>query len=214
MSDVVNLTAAAGDNEGVSQVQFLLNGLTFEPAVTSAPYSVTWNTADFDDGAYSITAAAIDAAGNQTTSAAVEVTVDNNGGEGPGQTFLAELFPVSQVHLVQTTGVITLNPMLEFETGLQGVYDCYAAFSKDGDIYLAEEDLLGDIVFVRFRDGDNVKNFAKRSFSGETSWTSNVFSSMVHPQLDVINNRGVVFLIAVAPVGGGPLEGAIFTFGE
>ncbi|MCP4680750.1 MAG: hypothetical protein GY864_00270 [Desulfobacterales bacterium] len=212
MSGNVSLTANASDNVGVSSVQFRLNGSTYQSADTSAPYSVTWRTTDFNDGSYTISATARDAAGNSTTSTAVTVTVGNTG--DPNQVFPAELFPVSQFHLVQTVGGITMNPVLEFSGGIEGAYYCYAAYLKDGDLYLAEQDISGEIIFQRFRDGDSVKNFMLKTFSGETSWAPDVFNSLPNPDLNIVRTRGVFFLLAVAPAGGGPMEGTIFTFQE
>ena len=75
----INVTADASDNVGVAGVQFLLdNGVNGSADATTPPYSVSWNTATATDGSHTITAIARDAAGNQTTSAPVTVTVANN----------------------------------------------------------------------------------------------------------------------------------------
>jgi len=73
VSGTVAVTATAADNVGVSQVQFFA-GATSIGTVTTAPYTVQWNTAAFT-GAQQLTAVARDGAGNSTTSAAVGVTV-------------------------------------------------------------------------------------------------------------------------------------------
>jgi len=73
----ISVTATASDNVGVAGVQFKLDGANLGPEVTSAPYSVTWNTTTAVNGSHSLTAVARDAAGNTTTSAAVGVTVNN-----------------------------------------------------------------------------------------------------------------------------------------
>jgi len=77
VSASVSVSAAASDNVGVVGVQFLLDGANLGAEVTTAPYTVSWNTATASNGTHSITARARDAAGNQTTSAAVSVTVSN-----------------------------------------------------------------------------------------------------------------------------------------
>ncbi len=74
---VINVTASASDDVGVSGVQFLLDGAPLGAEDTTAPYSVTWNTATSTNGAHVITAVARDAAGNRGTSSAVSVTVNN-----------------------------------------------------------------------------------------------------------------------------------------
>ncbi len=73
VSGTVTVTATAADNVGVAQVRFLA-GTTLIGTVTSAPYTVQWNTAGFS-GAVQLTAEAKDGAGNTTTSAPVPVTV-------------------------------------------------------------------------------------------------------------------------------------------
>jgi hypothetical protein len=74
----VSVSANASDNVGVVDVQFLLDGGSNGSAdATTAPYSVSWNTATASDGSHTITAVARDAAGN-TKSATVTVTVANN----------------------------------------------------------------------------------------------------------------------------------------
>jgi hypothetical protein len=79
VSGTINVTASASDNVGVTSVQFRLDGADAGPADTSAPYSIAWNTTTAADGAHTISAVARDAAGNQTASAPVTVTVANGG---------------------------------------------------------------------------------------------------------------------------------------
>ena len=71
------VSATASDNVGVVGVQFKLDGNNLDSADSTAPYSVTWNTATATNGTHSLTAVARDAAGNSTTSSAVSVTVNN-----------------------------------------------------------------------------------------------------------------------------------------
>jgi chitodextrinase len=80
----VTLTASASDpsvsgqaTSGVAGVQFLLDGANLGTEDTTAPYSITWNTTSATNGSHSLTARARDAAGNQTTSSAVSVAVNN-----------------------------------------------------------------------------------------------------------------------------------------
>ncbi|WP_164002991.1 Ig-like domain-containing protein [Pyxidicoccus caerfyrddinensis] len=73
----VTLTADATDNVGVTRVE-LYRGSTLIATDFSAPYSATWDTRTVANGAYALTAKAYDAARNTTTSAAVNVTVNND----------------------------------------------------------------------------------------------------------------------------------------
>jgi archaellum component FlaF (FlaF/FlaG flagellin family) len=76
LSGTVNLTANASDNVAVDHVDFLVDGKVVATA-TSAPYSVSWNSTSVPDGLHTVTARAVDSAGNSTTSAGVSVNVTN-----------------------------------------------------------------------------------------------------------------------------------------
>ncbi|MEI9808764.1 MAG: Ig-like domain-containing protein [Bacteroidota bacterium] len=78
VTGTINVNANAADNIGVTGVQFLLNGTNLGAEDVSAPYTVSWNTVAVINGNYTLTARARDAAGNITTSAAVNVIVNNN----------------------------------------------------------------------------------------------------------------------------------------
>jgi hypothetical protein len=86
LSGSVSVAASASDNVGVVGVQFKLDGNLLGPEITSSPYSMTWDTAPVANGTHTLTAVVRDAAGNQTTSAAVTVDVQNSA--PPPQTFL------------------------------------------------------------------------------------------------------------------------------
>ncbi len=73
----INVTANASDNVGVVGVQFLLDGANLGAEDLASPYSTSWNTTTIQNGTYTLTARARDAAGNTTTSAGVQVTVNN-----------------------------------------------------------------------------------------------------------------------------------------
>ena len=75
----VTVTASAFDAVGVVGVRFKLDGANLGAEDTSAPYSVSWNSTQTSDGPHTLTAVARDAAGNQTTSVAINVTVTNAG---------------------------------------------------------------------------------------------------------------------------------------
>ncbi len=77
VSGTTTITASASDNFGVAGVQFFVDGAAIGAEDTTAPYSTAWNTVGATNGAHTLTARARDAAGNQTTSAAVNVTVSN-----------------------------------------------------------------------------------------------------------------------------------------
>jgi hypothetical protein len=84
LTGTVTLTADASDNSGVvAGVQFFLDGAPLAPEITTAPYSIAWNTLTATNASHSLTARARDGAGNQTTSTAVAVTVANSTSADP-----------------------------------------------------------------------------------------------------------------------------------
>jgi hypothetical protein len=82
----VTVSATATDNVGVTGVQFKLDGANLGAEDTSAPYGMTLNTTALADGAHTLSAVARDAAGNQTTSAPISVSVNNSTPTNPPPT--------------------------------------------------------------------------------------------------------------------------------
>src|SRR5207248_9087715 len=72
----VSLAATASDNNAVDHIDFLVNGNTVGSDTTS-PYTSSWNSASLADGQATITARAVDSAGNSSTSTARTITIDN-----------------------------------------------------------------------------------------------------------------------------------------
>jgi len=80
----ISLAATASDTgtgtgapSGVANVVFYLDSTTALATDTSSPYAATWNTNRVAVGSHTITAIAMDAAGNATTSIEVHVTITN-----------------------------------------------------------------------------------------------------------------------------------------
>jgi glycosidase len=82
LAGVVALAAEASDNLGVAAVDFLLDGAVVG-SDASAPYSLSWDSTAAPNGGHTVAARARDAAGNETTSAGVSVTVANAGDTQP-----------------------------------------------------------------------------------------------------------------------------------
>jgi uncharacterized membrane protein YphA (DoxX/SURF4 family) len=102
VSGTITITANAGDNIGVLGVQFKAGATNIIPEDTTAPYSVSFNTTTFPNGPLVLTAVARDAAGNQTTSSGVSVTVSNLNPNDPsvvGQWSAPFAWPNVAVHL-------------------------------------------------------------------------------------------------------------------
>src|SRR5262249_11665476 len=77
VSGTVTMSANAADNVGVAGVQFMVDGVNWGTEDPTAPYSVSWNTSAVANGTHTLTARARDAAGNQTSSTAITVNVNN-----------------------------------------------------------------------------------------------------------------------------------------
>ena len=77
VSGAVVIAASASDNVGVTGVQFKLDGINLGAGLTAAPYSASWDTTQTTNGSHVLTATAVDAAGNNATSSAITVTVNN-----------------------------------------------------------------------------------------------------------------------------------------
>jgi glycerophosphoryl diester phosphodiesterase len=77
VSGTTTISANASDAGAITSVQFQLNGANLGNAVTSAPYSLDWDTTAVADGTYTLRAVATNSASLQTTSQQVTVTVKN-----------------------------------------------------------------------------------------------------------------------------------------
>ena len=79
VSNTVNLSASASDNvggSGVASVSFLVDG-SVVGSDTSSPYTYNWDSSSVGNGSHSLSARAVDNAGNQSTLSSVNVTVAN-----------------------------------------------------------------------------------------------------------------------------------------
>jgi parallel beta-helix repeat protein len=75
VSGSITVTASASDNVGVTSVWYQLNGQAIG-TTTSSPYAITLNTAQYANGAYTLTAFARDAA-NNSNSSSISFTINN-----------------------------------------------------------------------------------------------------------------------------------------
>jgi hypothetical protein len=116
VSGTVTVTANAGDNVGVTGVQFKVDGTNIGAEDVAAPYAVSWNTTTLPNGTHTITAVAKDAAGN-TKTAQISVTVSNNGTPPTG----GSVVWASPVKVTVSGSTITKN------SGCNGCWDAGAA---------------------------------------------------------------------------------------
>jgi hypothetical protein len=79
VANSLTLWAVASDTTGVAGVQFLLDGAILGDEVTTAPYTITWDTRGATSGSHTLSARARNTSNLTTTSSPVNVTVDNSG---------------------------------------------------------------------------------------------------------------------------------------
>ncbi len=118
VSGTVNVSASASDNVGVAGVQFLLDGLNLGAEDTTAPYSISWNTAAYAAGPHTITARARDAAGNTATSLGIGITIQS---QGPGDTILPNVSMTAPTPGSVVTGNVTVSATATDNVGVVGV---------------------------------------------------------------------------------------------
>src|SRR5262249_11154154 len=100
VSGSVTVTANAADNVAVASVQFLVDGTNLGAAVTTPPYSVTWNTSGLgNNSSHVLKAVAVDTSNNSTTSTAVTVTVTTSVGASKGQWATVATWPLVAVNM-------------------------------------------------------------------------------------------------------------------
>jgi hypothetical protein len=113
VSGLVTVSANASDNVGVFGVQFRLDGVNLGAEDTSAPYSISWNSATAALGPHTLTAIARDAAGNTTTSATVTVAVPDTSAPAVSVT--------SPANGASVTGTVTVSANASDNVGVVGV---------------------------------------------------------------------------------------------
>jgi hypothetical protein len=77
VTGTLTVSATATDNVGVAKVEFYRDNDVLLTTDTSSPFSSSWNSTTVTNGAHTLYAIAEDSAGNRTTSALINITVDN-----------------------------------------------------------------------------------------------------------------------------------------
>jgi hypothetical protein len=80
VSTLATVAANATDsNYAITGVQFLLDGVNLGSQVTSAPYSIAWDSSAVTAGNHTLSAIAYNSAGMNATASPVSITVDHSG---------------------------------------------------------------------------------------------------------------------------------------
>jgi hypothetical protein len=77
VASLVTVSANASDAISVTSVQFLLDGAPLGSALTSPPYTFTWDSTTVADGTHTFAARATNGGGLSTTSTPITITVNN-----------------------------------------------------------------------------------------------------------------------------------------
>jgi hypothetical protein len=77
IAQTVVVSAKASSSVNIAGVQFLLDGAALGAEVVTAPYSVSWNTGNANNGLHTLAAIAFDTVGNKGVSTGVIVTISN-----------------------------------------------------------------------------------------------------------------------------------------
>jgi subtilisin family serine protease len=112
VNGTISVRADATDNDGgsgVKQVDFILDTSTKLGTVTSAPYSIRWDTSTAAPGQHTLYAMAMDNAGNSNTSATVTVKVTAS---DFGISASSSSATISQGQSTKTT--VTVSPLNSF----------------------------------------------------------------------------------------------------
>jgi peptidoglycan/xylan/chitin deacetylase (PgdA/CDA1 family) len=166
----VAVTANASDSIGVVGVQFRLDGANLGTEDTTAPYSISWNTTTTANGSHSLTALARDAAGNNTISSAVAVTVSNADTTAP---VVALTTPAAGA---MVSGTATLTASASDNVGVVGVQ-----FRLDG-ANLGTEDTTAPYSIAwntaTAANGSHTLSAVARDAAGHTTTSANLSVSV------------------------------------
>jgi outer membrane protein assembly factor BamB len=193
VSGTVTLAASASDNVGVAGVQFAVDGINVGAEDTTAPYSVQWDTTTATAGSHTITATARDAAGNRTTSAGVQVTVDNSTTPPPPHLLLGDQ---------------TIEPQADSNTaGKAEAFQVQATASgtlSHLTIYVAPSNAATSLVVGLYADASGkpaaLKTQASVAVSGGGAWVD------VPVPATAVTAGTTYWLAILSPTGAGTLQ--------
>ena len=183
VSGTINVTATANDNVSVVGVQFKLDGSNLNAEDTSSPFQVSWNTASTLNGSHTLTAVARDAAGNQTTSFPVTVTVANSGTSATVTvTPVADAF-VRSDNLSKNYGTSTELRIRQGNSSNPLVIRSYLKFTITG--------LSGTVTSAKLRLWITDAGTDRGStYSASNSWTESAITWGTAPPLGILYSSG------------------------
>jgi hypothetical protein len=193
VTGTVTVAASASDNVAVAGVQFQLDGVNLGVEGTTAPYSVSWNTASLANGSHTLSAVARDAAGNVATSAAITVTVAND-------TTPPSVAITAPVGGASVSGTVTVAATASDNVGVVGVQ-----FKLDGANLGAEGTTAPYSVSwnsTGAANGSHALTAVARDAAGNVTTSAGV-------TVTVANDTTAPSVTITAPVGGASVSGPI-----
>ena len=97
VSIIVSINCNSSDNEGVEKVELLVDGQPIGVSDNTEPYTMEWNTLNYEDGSYVVTVRSYDTSGNTADSEPITLTVYKT------VSFGSEIYPL------ETTTQISCN---------------------------------------------------------------------------------------------------------
>jgi hypothetical protein len=121
VNGLVAIDVGATDNVGVVRVDLSVNG-TKVASDTAAPYGFSWDSTTVGNGSVTLTATAVDAAGNAATSRAVTLSVSNAGSATIVDSTPPQLTINSPVNGARVTGNnVTISTSASDNAGASGI---------------------------------------------------------------------------------------------
>jgi Bacterial Ig domain/Bacterial pre-peptidase C-terminal domain len=131
-TSAITLTATAGDDVGVARVEFYKNNALVSTD-SSAPYELVQSFVAADSGAYSYTARAFDATGNNTTSSALDLSVAVPDTTAPTISLSSSSNPVTSNAAITLSATVSddigVVRVKFFENGVEKLEDATAPFT-------------------------------------------------------------------------------------
>ncbi len=194
VSGIVNMTATASDAEGLTQVEFMVDGTSIGVDTNGGNgWSVQWNTTTHPDGAATVVATATDTA-NKTATDQVSVTVDNS---SPGTVLMVVADP---------------NSLLAGETAVRNrlTNDGYTVSLIDDNVVAAADANGAAFVFISSTVNANVVGTKLRDVP-QPVWTAKPYllddMRMTGTVADVdygsVTSASIVITNAAHPLAGG-----------
>jgi chitodextrinase len=186
VSGLVPISATASDNVAVASVAFDIDGSAIATD-TSSPYNVNWSSTTVANGTHTITAVAVDTSGNQATSSAVTIVVNNSSSQSTafiqsasqaqtnGQT-ASKIFArnVTSGDLLVVGVFVDLGATVTVTDSRGDVFTQIVhqpvANDHDADVLVSTASSSGtDTITVNAGTGKNVYAFSIHEYSGVTS---------------------------------------------